>query len=672
MLPKYDYFREFLKSAEDQPRSEDYAKGVATIGGAAGSGALMTRFLPVSSDFAKRHPVLRGALYAGGLSTGGLATRAGVDAIRGLPKSLQNESSPQDKIASDMPPFLEQNRPAKVKEIYKALRRDHPEYPAEKKARIASSMAKSAAILSGQDPSGVGLGVALHDDARAYGIRAGKGGTDDRGLAYSQGMLAAGGAGVLGGAGAASITGSPFLTSTLLNENKRNAAINQFLKDSLTLKAEGLRLGRDQAIDLARRGVDLASQIEKAAPESDSFGRKATSAGLDAVKNVLTPEAAPSVGTAGEALPPKAVVGPTATSLSPEALDIFKRRGKAAAKGALVGFGAAALGKGLYNAAEYSLAKNLANPENAQKGAVKRASLLDKIAEIEYRGRTFPGYNQPIDSDRPEKKKMVLAKKGDQVKLIHFGQKGYKHNYSDAAKKNYLTRSAGIRGKDGSLTANDKLSANYWARRELWPKNEPADGSAKNRTSGKQLEKKAGRPILQYRGQVTNPRWWYLNKKGNPASKTWLKKQRGEAVALGESVADARGDYGRPFGRTESHLHGAKGSEGIHFYGTLSDARNALKSAKRGNSTLKEASFKIASSDEDLGHGMELAGLGILGAPAATHLGAKVPGVRKAAKPLSDYLKKNHSIEDAVELGGLGVLGVPAIKHFMDRKSKKE
>lgn len=34
-------------------------------------------------------------------------------------------------------PFLEQNRPEKTKEIYKALVRDHPEYSAEMKARIA-------------------------------------------------------------------------------------------------------------------------------------------------------------------------------------------------------------------------------------------------------------------------------------------------------------------------------------------------------------------------------------------------------------------------------------------------------------------------------------------------------------------------------------------------------
>ena len=34
---------------------------------------------------------------------------------------------------------------------------------------------------------------------------------------------------------------------------------------------------------------------------------------------------------------------------------------------------------------------------------------------IEYRGHTFPGFNKPIKSSKPEKKKMVLAKEGDQV-----------------------------------------------------------------------------------------------------------------------------------------------------------------------------------------------------------------------------------------------------------------
>jgi hypothetical protein len=93
-----------------------------------------------------------------------------------------------------------------------------------------------------------------------------------------------------------------------------------------------------------------------------------------------------------------------------------------------------------------------------------------EAAGVEYRGHRFPGYNKPVRSSDPDKKMMVLAKKGDEVRLIHFGQRGYKHNYSEAAKENYLSRSAGIRNKQGGLTKDDPFSANYWARRVLWPK----------------------------------------------------------------------------------------------------------------------------------------------------------------------------------------------------------
>lgn len=95
----------------------------------------------------------------------------------------------------------------------------------------------------------------------------------------------------------------------------------------------------------------------------------------------------------------------------------------------------------------------------------------EKKAEVEYRGRTFPGYNRPIASDRKGKKKMVLVKRGDKVKLVHFGQKGYEdftQHKDKARRKNYLARSGGIRGKGGKLTKNDPFSPNYWARRELW------------------------------------------------------------------------------------------------------------------------------------------------------------------------------------------------------------
>lgn len=106
---------------------------------------------------------------------------------------------------------------------------------------------------------------------------------------------------------------------------------------------------------------------------------------------------------------------------------------------------------------------------------VKYADLEKENGKVRYRGRLW-SINEPVPSDRPGKKKMVLAKKGDEVKLVHFGAKGYGHNYSDKAKQNYLSRSAGIRNGSGELTKNDPFSPNYWARKVLWPSSKPATG----------------------------------------------------------------------------------------------------------------------------------------------------------------------------------------------------
>lgn len=113
------------------------------------------------------------------------------------------------------------------------------------------------------------------------------------------------------------------------------------------------------------------------------------------------------------------------------------------------------------------------------KHVTKHTREHEKAAAVEYRGHTFPGYNQPIRaSGDGQHKMMVLAKKGDDVRLVRFGHRGYRHNYSPEAKANYLKRSAGIRDGSGNLTKDDKFSANYWARKHLWPRNQEADGSA--------------------------------------------------------------------------------------------------------------------------------------------------------------------------------------------------
>ena len=62
-------------------------------------------------------------------------------------------------------------------------------------------------------------------------------------------------------------------------------------------------------------------------------------------------------------------------------------------------------------------------------------------------------------SDRAGKKMMVKACANGKEKLIHFGAKGYGHNYSAAARKSFKARHK-------CDTANDKLTARYWGLQE--------------------------------------------------------------------------------------------------------------------------------------------------------------------------------------------------------------
>jgi hypothetical protein len=69
--------------------------------------------------------------------------------------------------------------------------------------------------------------------------------------------------------------------------------------------------------------------------------------------------------------------------------------------------------------------------------------------------------NKPRASDRAGKKKMVKACSGGKEKLIHFGAKGYGHNYSAAARKSFKARHK-------CSSAKNKLTARYWACKNLW------------------------------------------------------------------------------------------------------------------------------------------------------------------------------------------------------------
>jgi len=89
---------------------------------------------------------------------------------------------------------------------------------------------------------------------------------------------------------------------------------------------------------------------------------------------------------------------------------------------------------------------------------------------IEYRGEKFSGYNKPKRTpNHPTKSHVVLAKEGNEVKLIRFGQQGVsgspkKENESEADRK----RREAFKARHAANIKKGKMSAAYWANREKW------------------------------------------------------------------------------------------------------------------------------------------------------------------------------------------------------------
>ena len=83
--------------------------------------------------------------------------------------------------------------------------------------------------------------------------------------------------------------------------------------------------------------------------------------------------------------------------------------------------------------------------------------------------------NKPSKSPKARKKKVVKACDSGKEKVVHYGASGYGHNYSTAARKSFRARH-----KCGE--AKDKLSARYWACKDLWA---GKGGSTKSNPKGK-------------------------------------------------------------------------------------------------------------------------------------------------------------------------------------------
>jgi len=76
---------------------------------------------------------------------------------------------------------------------------------------------------------------------------------------------------------------------------------------------------------------------------------------------------------------------------------------------------------------------------------------------IKYRGETFAGYNKPKRTSGGAKKFAVLAKKGDEVKLVRFGDPDME------IKADNPERRKSFRARMRCDTATDKFTPRYWA-----------------------------------------------------------------------------------------------------------------------------------------------------------------------------------------------------------------
>jgi hypothetical protein len=90
---------------------------------------------------------------------------------------------------------------------------------------------------------------------------------------------------------------------------------------------------------------------------------------------------------------------------------------------------------------------------------------------VTYRGEKFSGYNKPKKTpSNPKKSHVVLAKEGEKIKMIRFGEQGAstagkpKSGESDKMK----AKRSSFKARHGKNIKKGKMSAAYWADKEKW------------------------------------------------------------------------------------------------------------------------------------------------------------------------------------------------------------
>lgn len=80
------------------------------------------------------------------------------------------------------------------------------------------------------------------------------------------------------------------------------------------------------------------------------------------------------------------------------------------------------------------------------------------------------GYNQPKRTpDHPTKSHVVVAKQGDTIKTIRFGQQGVSGSpKKEGGSEAYRKRRESFKARHAKNIAKGKLSAAYWADKVKW------------------------------------------------------------------------------------------------------------------------------------------------------------------------------------------------------------
>ena len=89
-------------------------------------------------------------------------------------------------------------------------------------------------------------------------------------------------------------------------------------------------------------------------------------------------------------------------------------------------------------------------------------SLLDRIG--------VSGYNKPKKTPKhPEKSHVVVAKEGDQVRTIRFGQQGVSGSpASSGESESARNRRKSFKARHARNIAKGKMSAAFWANKVKW------------------------------------------------------------------------------------------------------------------------------------------------------------------------------------------------------------